>query len=355
MSEQLSQEDKKVLKIFNPWRVGFAVALGLGFTGYLLYKNLTTDNKIDAILEILSNPNWVWVIMIFVVLLIRDAGYMFRIKHITSGELTWRGSINTILLWEFASAVTPSVVGGTAVAIFILRREGIKLGKALAYVMFTAILDNAFFLIAAPLVFFAYEQSPFSDFADDTTKIAMENVFYISYFLILIYTSFMLSATILFPNAIRSAIHWAVKTFKIEKKKEAFLKFSEEVYSASNELKGKDLKYWLKAMGSTIFVWSSRYFILNCILAAFSTTMSLKEHLAAFSKHVILWVTMLFSPTPGASGVTELFIEQLFGEGAQTTAVTTIWRILTFFLYLVIGSILLPRWLKNSAKRRDVI
>ena len=352
MEEQLSKQDQKVLKIFSPLRVTIVILIGLVGTGYLIYHGFTSAENPNEILQIISNPNWVWVPIVILVLLARDMGYIYRIKHITSGQLTWRGSINTILLWEFASAVTPSVVGGTAVAIFILKREGIKLGRALAYVMFTAILDNSFFLIAAPIVFLAYDQNPLEGFDGSATKYGLEITFYISYVLIFIYTLFMSSATIFFPKTIRSIIFWMIKTFKIQKRKKALVKFSQEVFTASKELKGKNFSYWVKALISTIFVWCSRYFILNCLLAAFSSTMSLKEHLAAFSKHVILWVTMLFSPTPGASGVSEYFLKELFGEGAQTTAVSTVWRILTFFLYLIIGSILLPRWLKGSALRK---
>ena len=353
MQDNLSQKDKKTLKIFSPWKIGVAIALGLGCSSYLLYQSLTEGGNSATFIEILSNPNWFWVGLVFIVLFARDAGYSYRIKHITSGRLTWRGSINTILLWEFASAVTPTVVGGTAVAVFILKREGIKFGRAVAYVMITAILDNAFFLIAAPIVFLAYEQSPFAGFDDGATKWGMQATFYTSYSLIFIYTMFMASSTIFFPKTIRWIILFIVRKFKIKKRRDMLLNFSNEVYTASQELNGKDFSYWSKALLSTIFVWCSRYFILNCILAALSTSMSLKEHLAAFSKHVILWVTMLFSPTPGAAGVTELFLQELFGDSPQTSAVSMIWRILTFFLYLIIGSILLPRWIKNSGKRLE--
>ena len=40
----------------------------------------------------------------------------------------------------------PLVVGGTAVAIFILNREGLSFGKSIAYAWLTAVLDNLFFV-----------------------------------------------------------------------------------------------------------------------------------------------------------------------------------------------------------------
>ena len=51
------------------------------------------------------------------------------------GELTVKRAAD-ILLWELASALTPSVVGGSAVASFICRNG--ELGHRLATVMSTA-------------------------------------------------------------------------------------------------------------------------------------------------------------------------------------------------------------------------
>ena len=57
---------------------------------------------------------------------IRDLGYMYRIRVLTDKYLSWRKSFDVIMLWEFASALTPSVVGGSGIAIFILNREKIN-------------------------------------------------------------------------------------------------------------------------------------------------------------------------------------------------------------------------------------
>ena len=64
-------------------------------------------------------------------------------------------------------------------------KEGIKFGKALAYVMLTAILDNSFFIIAAPLVLLSTQNI----FPTDSSiffgmPLSLETLFYISYSLI---------------------------------------------------------------------------------------------------------------------------------------------------------------------------
>jgi cystathionine gamma-lyase len=59
------------------------------------------------------------------------------------------------MLWEFASAMTPSVVGGSGIAMFIIGREGIALGRATAIVLVTAMMDELFYVVAVPIVFLA--------------------------------------------------------------------------------------------------------------------------------------------------------------------------------------------------------
>ena len=81
---------------------------------------------------------------------IRDAAYVVRIKILSLGELSWRSSFNTVMLWEFASALTPTVIGGSAFAVLILKREGMNLGSSVATILITALMDELFYVLAVP-------------------------------------------------------------------------------------------------------------------------------------------------------------------------------------------------------------
>ena len=84
---------------------------------------------------------------------IRDLGYMYRICLMTDKKVSWKNSFQVIMLWEFASALTPSVVGGSAVALYIVTKEIKNTGKATAIVMITALLDELFYIIMVPIIF----------------------------------------------------------------------------------------------------------------------------------------------------------------------------------------------------------
>ena len=144
-------DNKKIFQTLNPNKVWWPVVIGLGIVFALFYfdPNLTSEN-----LKVVVDASPFFIFLSIVVIFFRDFGYVYRIREITDRHLTWTRSFYVIMLWEFASAVTPSVVGGSAVAMFILNKEGIKMGKAIAFVMVTAIFDNLFLVIGAPIILY---------------------------------------------------------------------------------------------------------------------------------------------------------------------------------------------------------
>ena len=85
-----------------------------------------------------------------------------------------------------------------------------------------------------------------------------------------------------------------------------------ELLIASQHMRDKDFSYWAKASISTAFVWTSRYAIIGCMIAAF-THLSLDEHLLVFSRNLIYKVVLMMSVTPGAAGLAEISFPAFFG------------------------------------------
>lgn len=92
---------------------------------------------------------------------IRDLAYIYRLIVLTEGALTWRQAFNIIMLWEFSSAISPSVVGGTGPAIFFLYKEGLSGGRSTAVVLTAIFLDEMFFILTVPLVYAIYGSNIF--------------------------------------------------------------------------------------------------------------------------------------------------------------------------------------------------
>ncbi len=345
----MDQNKKTILKSFSPVKVLIPVVLGLAATAWLFIK----DDKLGE-LKGIADAHMGWLIASLLVLVIRDFGYMYRIRHLTNKFLTWRNSLDVIMLWEFASAVTPSVVGGTTVATIILNKEGIPLGKSLAYVMFTAVLDNMFFILAAPIALLATQGEVFPTFGldpADVTKLKM--AFYVSYSLIALYTLLMVYALFMNPRAFKWLLLKITSYSFLRKWRTDAFHHGNEIVWASQQLKGNSFGYWSKAILSTIFVWCARYFLLNCLIAAF-TDVTLGEHLLIISRNLVFWIVMLIAITPGGAGIVEMAFPSFFGLflGKFSNVVVVLYRLITYYPYLILGSIFLPKWVAKVFGRQ---
>ena len=76
------------------------------------------------------------------------------------------------------------------------------------------------------------------------------------------------------------------------------------------------------------------------------------NHLVVFARQLVLWVYMVVSPTPGGSGVTEYAFKEYYSDVFSTTSdvifVTLIWRLISYYLYLILGMVVIPNWIKKS-------
>ena len=137
----------------------------------------------------------------------------------------------------------------------------------------------------------------------------------------------------------------------IKKYNQNVQKVARDIKLASKYIKNKPVKYWFQLMGSTILSWSARFLVVNFILMAF-TTLDFYDNILIFGRQLIMWLILLISPTPGGSGVAEYlftsFLADFIGVSSLVVVLSILWRIISYYPYLFIGSILLPRWLKKN-------
>jgi uncharacterized protein (TIRG00374 family) len=88
--------------------------------------------------------------------------------------------------------------------------------------------------------------------------------------------------------------------------------------------------------------------VVNCLILAFHSG---NDQVLIFARQLIMWIIMLISPTPGSSGVAEIvftsFLSEFITHGLQD-AMSLLWRIISYYPYLVIGAIFLPRWIRRK-------
>ena len=344
----MTDSPSKILEHFAFKRVIIPILLGIGVAAYLVYQSF------DA--EVFRNIQWVYTtfLWLFVALLlmgVRDFAYMYRIRLLTDKKLSWRRSFQVIMLWEFASAITPGVVGGAAVALFIVNKEGINMGKTTAVVFITSLLDEMFYILLVPIVIlFAGYQNLFiedASFALFNTKFGTLGIFIIGYVFMIILSIIIFSGVFINPRGFKWVI---IKIFKfrwLRRWLQAAVKTGDQIIATSKEMKGKSFKFWLKAYLATVFSWTARFGVVNFLILAF---VSGGDQLLIYARQLIMWVILLISPTPGGSGVAEFVFTDFLGEfiiPGLAPALALLWRLFSFYPYLFIGAIILPGWIKR--------
>ncbi|MBI1835914.1 MAG: flippase-like domain-containing protein [Flavobacteriia bacterium] len=379
-------------KTFSRWKIWVAISLGLSIATWMMYRSLNHVNFIEVksgngnyswidvnhnqIIdssnpkEFQSNPkgnfkkeslsdtiqliNWtkasfVWLLLALVFMVGRDFFYMLRIRILTKNQLTWKQCFNVIMLWEFASALSPGVVGGTTVAMFILQKEKIDLGRSTAIVMITALMDNLFYLVLVPLVFIFINQDQLFP-ANFSASKSVSFIFWTGFGIKLLLCVFILFSVFLFPKVAAQILKTVFSLPILNKWHAIASKTGEEIQMASKEFKKENFLFWLKTMVSTFLSWSSRYLVINCILNAF-LHLHFLDNFLLLGKQIVLWLLMMISPTPGGSGVAEYAFGELMNPFSDSllliAALALLWRLISYFPYLFIGVFVLPRWIKK--------
>lgn len=346
---QLKPEE--ILKAFRPGRILWPILIGLLVASYLLFRNF------DA--KAFGEINWsthlvFWLIVSVIMMVIRDLAYMYRIRVLTDKHLSWKQSFDVILLWEFASAVTPSIVGGTAFALLLLHKENISAGRSTAIVLVSTFLDELFFVLMVPILYFTVGHhalfNPLNAEAlqSFTHGNGMFYFFSVGYVIIFVYTVFLAYGIFINPRGLKWLL---IKLFSLpilRKKRNEAREAGADLVIASLELRNVGKGYWIKSFGATFVSWTARYLVVNCLILAFVAG---GDQFLIYARQLVMWIIMLISPTPGGSGIAELvfssFLSDFIPQGL-TTPLGIMWRLISYYPYLFIGAILLPRWIRRK-------
>lgn len=343
-------------KQISPKKIIFPILIGLIAVFVLFYFQIKGKHLDFGIINF-SLATFIFLIIALMFMVLRDFGYIIRLKVLSENKISWRQAFKIIMLWEFASAISPSAIGGTSVAVVFIHKEGISIGKSAAIVMATSFLDELYFIIMFPLMIFIVGAETLFSIGESSGLTFANQFFYfaiLGYLIKLFYNLFLSYGLFINPYIIKKTI-LAIFGLKILRRwRKSARRVGLDIINNSKEFKQKSFIFWLKAGGATVLSWTSRYWVVNAIFIAF---FAMKDgHLLLFAKQLVMWVMMLVSPTPGGSGFSEyIFSEYLNNFMPQVAGVAIItafvWRLYTYYPYLLMGVIIAPKWIKDKFGR----
>jgi len=363
--EKLNKADQNPFLRLKGMNLFLPVVLGLGVVAWFFIREF--EPGVFYHLQF-SSKTFFFILVAFVCMMMRDWGYMIRLRILCNGQLSWWQIFRIIMLWEFTSAVTPSAVGGTSIAILYVAKEGISLGRSSAIVMATSFLDELYFVLMFPLLLLLVDaQTLFTvEVAAGEYAFARELVYFavIGYLLKLGYVILVSYGLFYNPRGLKWLLLQIFRIPFLRRWRHEINDLGTDLKTSSDELKTKSFRFWLQAFGSTFFSWTARYWVVNSILLAFFLIPDFKDHFMIFVRQFFMWIMQLVSPTPGGSGFAELIFTRYLGEyipGNSTTtgflaiSIAFMWRLISYYPYLVMGAIILPRWLKEKFSSSGLI
>jgi len=340
---------KKVVKPYKAYQVLIPVLLGLFVIGWLFLDEFDPEVFLSFNFTIFSV---MFLVLALVLMLMRDFGMMWRFRLLTDKELSWKQAFHINVLSEFTSAVTPIAVGGSSLVVIFLIKEGINAGRSTTIMFVNLFLDELFFLVACPLVFLFI---PLHQLFNSSSVIVSSFAYIFTglYITRFIWTSIMFIGIFKRPDWIKHILLTLFKLPVLRKWHSNVELLTNNLVQASHEIGNHSYLFWLKAFGMTILSWTSRFLVVNAVFMAFKPENI--HHLVVFARQLILWLFMVVSPTPGGSGVSEYAFKEYYSDifssrysDSAIILVTLIWRIISYYLYLLLGLLVIPNWIKKS-------
>lgn len=281
----------------------------------------------------------------------RDFCMIARFRLLSEKKLTWRQTVKINLLREFSTAIMPSTVGGGGWVVLFLHKEGLSIGKSAAIAMISLFLDNVFFILLCPLLFLFLPLSDLfnrsSDFSD-----AIGMVFWIVFPALIAWTLLLYIGIFHYPSSFRTVFLLLFDLPVLRKFKNRGGRFSVHLVEASESFKTKGLFYWANLFFLTSGVWISRFYVAVVLFMAFT---EIDRPMIIFGRQLVLWLSMVASPTPGGSGLSEISFREFYSDvnigGGALIIIIALWRFLFYYAYLFAGAVLAPEWLNRLNRK----
>ncbi len=317
-----------------------SVSLSLIATGIVLYYTYTPDG-----FEYVRLKRMPGLVIALVVAMLKIWFTAAKIRYLAYKKISWMAAIRIVISWDFASAITPSTIGGAPLGIYAMTRERIPLGQASAITLYALLLDQLFYLMVIPvLVVAGFYLDVIPPNVGWVGKWAMGLV----YFILLSYGAILAYGVLINPVAMSKVVLWLFKLPFLNKHYDKIKKEMKNLIKTSDELRNMPFRFLLNAFLLSSLAWLARAWLPTIVVLSFLPA----DVLLSFLRSLAMSFASLFMPTPGGSGGVEglfvLFQGSLMDRDVFIGIATFMWRFITFYLIIGLGIMVVSWYLNRS-------
>ncbi|WP_341936590.1 lysylphosphatidylglycerol synthase transmembrane domain-containing protein [Marinimicrobium sp. C2-29] len=271
-------------------------------------------------------------------------------------HLPFASVLRLVFINLFFSNITPMATGGGFAQIWYLKRQGVHVGHATAATTIRTLLAVAFIFTLTPVCLLTLPALDGEVIGRDIGLALSLFIFlYLGFFAIVFFRTRWLIGPL---SGLLSRLH---RLHLISEQRHRRWQ-----YKARREMLRFSTSFGLYWRGGARYVLLSIIFTGLFLLTMFSFPALLivalgysVDYLTTLGLLLVTTFVMYFSPTPGASGISEGLFGRFFRDilgGQHLLLVTVAWRLLTIYLGMIIGLLLFRRTLHEellSAREHD--
>jgi len=339
------------------WKVLLPVLLGIGVVILMFMHDARKEDFASVWTGIHFDFRVVCCIILgFICMAGRDFGLTWRFRALTDRKLSWKQAWKVDMLCEFTNCVTPSAVGGSSLGMFFLNSQGIEIGKATTLMLTTLFMDELFFVLSCPIIVLL---TPAKDvFTSGGTDFAhgIKFTFWVVYGIITLWTFLLFTGIIWNPGWIKSLLYRIARFKWLKKWGDSISGLGDNMVATSLKLKKKPFGFWLEVFWGTALAWTARYFVVNALFLGFLPEDDQYQWII-LARQFVIWVVLMVSSTPGGAGLSEWLFSEYYGDlvtsGGMSLILAIFWRIITYYIYLLIGAVMVPAWLNKTVSSHE--
>lgn len=272
-----------------------------------------------------------------------------KIRYLADKVIGKMAAVRIALTWDFASAVTPSTIGGAPVATFAMTREGIKLGQSSAIMLYSVLLDQLWYALAVPILLIS---GVYFEVLPEEIGLVGNISMVLIYTGLLLYGALLAYGLLINPSAIKKVISVVFKLPFLRKYSDKVHEETENLESYSKLLKKKPYTFVLKAFYLSTMTWLCKIALPVIVVLSLLPA----NEILLILRSLAMNLAFLVIPTPGGSGGVEglfaIFLGPLIDRKAFIGLAVFTWRIITYYSSIGLGIFAMIWYVNDSVDQR---
>lgn len=289
----------------------------------------------------------------------------WRISFISRHSLGFKAGIRCQLMWDFASNISPSLVGGAPLTAYYISRESrvtsmetkpsrkgpIAIGDASAVMSYVMLLDQVWFALSVPVILVASYTMDVIPPSAGRLGLWAAMIYFVG---LMGYAGVFAYATLFRPELLSKLASGLFRLPFLKRFRGGVLGEMEQFAARASVLRRQKSDFFLRGVALTAGTWLARYGLAVFVIWSFVPDV---DTLLLIMRSVAMTISSLVMPTPGGAGGIEglyaLFFGDLLPDAALMVPSLLTWRILGYYVFLVFGVAISTRHLQRTSSRSN--